>query len=260
MSAGCLNSGMVAPQHKRHAVRQTVMELIIILGNDPREQRDLEPLLTKIGQLSVDSHGRLILKIAHFVPDAVRTDKMEDLDSVRCTVDTILRAINGALEIESSPIRRIQIAEWRYVDTAGTERVIPPSAPTNLSIAIVNDQISPSLTAYARAAVHDPAARKALDFFMPYGDWSSLYKAYEVVRDDVGGANKIEEHGWASKDAQGLFRRTANSYDVLGAKARHGVQDKPPPAVPLSYGEARQFVRDIVKRWLDEIVAARTTP
>lgn len=236
------------------------MELIIILGNEPREQRDLEPLLTEIGQLSIDSHGRLILRIAHFVPDAVRPDKMEVLNSVRSTVDTVLRAINGALEIEPNPIRRIHIAEWRYVDTAGMERVIPPSPPTNLSIAIVNDQISPSLTAYARAAVHDQAARKALGFFAQYGDWSSLYKAYEVVRDDVGGANKIEEHGWASKNEQDRFRRTANGYDVLGDKARHGVQTKPPPAVPLSYGDARQFVRDIVKRWLDEIVAVRTTP
>jgi len=85
----------------------------------------------------------------------------------------------------------------------------------------------------------------------------SLYKAYEVVREDVGGEKQIAGAGWAFQKDQGRFRHTANSYAALGDEARHGVQSEGTPSRLMSYPEAWDFIRKLIKRWLDERVVPR---
>lgn len=166
-------------------------------------------------------------------------------------------------EVAPDGTHRVEVAEWRYVDRKGKERKMPPSPPTNLSAVRIDNDLGPERKRYARAVVHDSAARRALQFIGLRGNWLSLYKAYEVVEEDIGGKKnearrKIEENGWATRTEQTRFRRTANGYDVIGDEARHGVQTEEPPRNPMTYNEARHFVRSLVRRWLNDVVVPRT--
>lgn len=79
----------------------------------------------------------------------------------------------------------------------------------------------------------------------------TLYKIYEIIKGDVGGEKSIRDNGWASRNKTQLFRRTANSPDAMGDKARHGVQKCQPPKNPMSLNEAKSLILHLVKCWLD---------
>lgn len=80
---------------------------------------------------------------------------------------------------------------------------------------------------------------------------ATLYKVYETIDSDVGGEKRIRDNGWASRNQIELFRRTANSPNAMGDKARHGVQKYQPPKNPMSLSEAKSFILHLVKCWVD---------
>jgi hypothetical protein len=81
-------------------------------------------------------------------------------------------------------------------------------------------------------------------------DWVSLYRIFEIVRDDVGGLDAIKANGWATKKSMSLFKRTANSPGATGLDSRHGVESTQPPSHPMTISEARALVNSIVHAWL----------
>ena len=80
---------------------------------------------------------------------------------------------------------------------------------------------------------------------------ATLYKIYEIIADDIGGVEIIQDNGWASRNKIEGFTRTANSPDAIGDKARHGVQKNAPPKNPMSLGEAKALIHHLVKCWLN---------
>jgi len=81
-------------------------------------------------------------------------------------------------------------------------------------------------------------------------DWVNLYRLFEIVSADVGGAGTIALNGWSMKQSMSLFKHTANSPGALGLDARHGAESTAPPLKPMTLGEARSLVRSIVHAWL----------
>jgi len=105
--------------------------------------------------------------------------------------------------------------------------------------------LAPLLTLAQRT---EPVQR-ALGFLSgPEVTWNDLYRAAEVVQEDVGGAMFTD--GWVEKGRFDWFTGTAQSYSVLGRDARHGRDRHEPPSPPMTFGEARQVILGLVLAWI----------
>ncbi|MDZ7694391.1 MAG: hypothetical protein U5K69_25255 [Balneolaceae bacterium] len=78
-----------------------------------------------------------------------------------------------------------------------------------------------------------------------------LYRIYEVIEEDIGSKEKIDDLGLASKTRIKLFKRTANSSQVLGSKARHGHRKHEPPKNPMSLEEAEALIKKLIIQWVN---------
>jgi hypothetical protein len=87
--------------------------------------------------------------------------------------------------------------------------------------------------------------------FLRVDDWISLYKIFEIVKEDVKEEDQICQRRWVTKKDLIRFRRTAQSPAALGDKARHGIQSGTPPEDPMDISEARSMIRQMVKCWID---------
>lgn len=76
---------------------------------------------------------------------------------------------------------------------------------------------------------------------------SDLYKVFEVLR--TAGCEPWAM-GWVSKAEQGRFTRSVNHPDVLGAHARHARSGSSAPAKPMDAQQARSFIEERVRNWL----------
>jgi hypothetical protein len=97
---------------------------------------------------------------------------------------------------------------------------------------------------------HNQDVADALRFFMK-DDWGNLYKAWEMARDAAGGQQQLIDKGWANKQEQTRFTRTAQSRAELGDEARHAAKKYTPPTNPMLKNEARSFVRSTLQAWID---------
>jgi len=81
-------------------------------------------------------------------------------------------------------------------------------------------------------------------------DWRLLYVVFEIVEDHVGKRSKLLRDRKSKIDR---FKHTANSRRALGTKARHGHRRHLPPRRPMTFGEARKLVEDLLREWLHSI-------
>jgi len=70
---------------------------------------------------------------------------------------------------------------------------------------------------------------------------------FEIIESDIGAG--IAD--FASRNQLSRFTRSINHPDVFGSHARHGVSKVEPPPKPMRLDEARAFICDIAKRWMD---------
>ena len=89
----------------------------------------------------------------------------------------------------------------------------------------------------------------ALSFYRD-DTWISLYKAYEIIRDDVGGKHRIIKNDWSVDSDINRFTQTAQSRDALGDSARHASEKYKPPAQPMTFSEAKALIKTILLRWV----------
>jgi hypothetical protein len=112
--------------------------------------------------------------------------------------------------------------------------------------------------AWAAAAERDEKVMLALKYFGSEPSAESLWKVYEVIRDDAGGKANIVKYGWATPDEIDSFR-SVHYPSVYGEKARHGIEPtgQPAPTAPMSLSEARKFIGRLLKHWLALKYSAR---
>ena len=81
-------------------------------------------------------------------------------------------------------------------------------------------------------------------------DWVSLYRIFEIIREDVGDLDSIASKGWPTLASMKLFKHTANSPAAVGRDARHGAQTTQPPTKPMTISKARALINSIIHAWL----------
>ena len=85
-------------------------------------------------------------------------------------------------------------------------------------------------------------------------DWVAGYSAMEIIEHDLR-ARDVDGHacGWWTNSERENFRKTANSAEALGVRARHG---KPGGVAEphMSYGEASWYVRRVTGHWLTHLL------
>lgn len=99
----------------------------------------------------------------------------------------------------------------------------------------------------------DANLRRALKYFSD-PTWANLYKAYEIVRTEAGGDQRIQELGWASGAILSRFRRTCQSPTSIGDDARHAVEPSDPPSRPLPRAEAKRLAAGLLECWVRRLV------
>ena len=101
---------------------------------------------------------------------------------------------------------------------------------------------------WLEVANKDEHVKRALWFISSKDlDWNILYKIFEIIEPDV----RKSINQWASKSLIKNFKHTANSYSVLGDKARHGYENTKPPKNPISFEEAKALIINILTYWLN---------
>ena len=72
-------------------------------------------------------------------------------------------------------------------------------------------------------ATRDDTLADVLTFLRGEPDWFDLYKAFELMRDDVNsklGQNKYEQMGWPDKMQSTCFPKARRSTDILARSGR----------------------------------------
>jgi hypothetical protein len=105
-----------------------------------------------------------------------------------------------------------------------------------------------SSTKWLEKAATDGATSKILRLLgNGHLGWVELYRLLEALEDAAGHSATAQ---WSSAKDIRRFKHTANSVAAAGDEARHGKERTDPPKEPMSLGEARALVIDLVKRWL----------
>ena len=228
------------------------------------DQFDLEDV-----PLWFTGHGVQITKHDEkFVIRIPASDIGHACEVVRPFAETLLEQINGAGSLLSPSFRPLTLSDRLFgLDSAG--KVV------NTVLALdgvearfkggyvvlgVNGKAPPDPRIGAalpliRAAAKSDRAKDALIIVgRPNITWSELYVLYEFVKTEVGTRHMFDQ-GWISKPDENLFRRTANSYEVLRSKGRHGKSTRKPPAKPMTHSDAVNVIRNLVLGWLREVGA-----
>jgi hypothetical protein len=112
----------------------------------------------------------------------------------------------------------------------------------------------PTIGPLYRLATKNAAVAEALLYFgrdnEPFFD---LYKAFEVVRDTVGGQPRLEALELAPQRDCERFTRSANDPAISGIFARHSQKPTTPISDPMDEHQAREFVRALLERWIDHL-------
>lgn len=75
--------------------------------------------------------------------------------------------------------------------------------------------------------------------------WPHLYRSLEEIETFLG--RTVSAAGLWSSNQRERFSRSANSAEVSGTDSRHGLGQFVPPRNPMTLGEARSFVSDVLQ-------------
>lgn len=115
----------------------------------------------------------------------------------------------------------------------------------------------PARPSAPQVVINDALANRAMRMYgdVREGDWTALYRVYEVIEGDVGDVSK---HGWATKALIQRFSRCCHSLTVAGDMARHGKETQQPPVDPISFHEALGLIESLLRHWLEHRVNGAT--
>jgi hypothetical protein len=167
------------------------------------------------------------------------------------SADTTPLKIGGLVRIdEEGRKHHILIAEaGAYAISGSRARAIATVSGAKATVEVKQEH---QIIRHLRLSRERPDVRDALTFFRQ-GDWFNLYKAYELVGDDVGGKTGIASKKFISADDLRRFTGTAQSREQLGDSARHASKQYNGAEPPMSPQEARDTIRTLLRKWIDSL-------
>ncbi len=193
------------------------------------------------------------------IPDQAEIGRAHDL------AETCIAQLNGATRILCPHFNRVRIESIVELLPNGTGRGI-----VSYSVHVHGTSAFPAIEAFLTGTSApitsilpslkaNKDVQEALYYLGAEGNmWSNLYKASEVVEEDVGGGKAVVEKRLCSRSDWERFRRTANHQEAIGRFSRHARSQADPPPDPMGDIEARLFLDALVKRWIDYLTAPNT--
>lgn len=191
-----------------------------------------------------------------------RLERLDSAEDVCAEAAILLSWLNGFLQIFDRPIKRITFDSVDEILIDGTRRssLLASSnvrARSRASCTVLRDGVpvvdntSSLLEKAVGQAISNPDVGRVLEILNFEGvTWVNLYRAYEVMEQALGGRNGVRKIVGTGKNVD-RFARTAHSTQSVGLHARHGVQKEQPPSDPMTLEEARGFILDLFRAFVD---------
>lgn len=222
------------------------------------EEFDLEillPLLHSTKLSIIKENNSYYLKSSDF-------GSLKLADEVRESAIAIIKRLNGATMLFNHNFHSISEDGVLLVEKNGKRCFhlylegsikIRSRVSANLKATTSNgiQQIDPqysTVESWINLAKNDKTVADALHFFKK-GTWISLYKVYEIIKDDIGSHQAIIKSGFAKKQKLKQFTQIAQSRAALGDDARHASNKYIAPVQPMSIDDAKSFIREILINW-----------
>jgi hypothetical protein len=229
---------------------------LVRLGGERLDLEDLPSLLCSPEHTVIEEDGSYYLKSSDF-------DSLGSADEVRERALAIIEMLNGAMKLHIPSFRGVYEAGVTLIEEDGRRHhyVYLEASLTLRSKLSVNPTVTTSngtrqmtpppsdVHSWISLAKTDKAVADALHFFRD-NTWISLYKVYEIIREDAGDEEAIIRNGWVTKQALTRFRQTAQSKAALGDLARHAASGFKPPSQPMTIQEAGSLLRGVILSWL----------
>lgn len=176
----------------------------------------------------------------------------------------LLVPLNGLVQIERNNVRLVTVS-GKYsgpgndVHVATVDVAVEVNAVMPVAISGVAARPPAPGTDYLEAADLDPTLAKVLAIAAAKTEemtTEDMWKVYELIRWHVGGINpgtaqtRLEGRAWFTRPEYDSFHDTTHNPARSGDDARHTIgRQAPPTSAPVTLGEARQFVKRLVRNW-----------
>jgi len=193
-------------------------------------------------------------------------EELDDPDKIRKTTEKMISRINLCLKLISETRKPISVTGIGKIKPDGSREIfvgitdgIRFSASATSSITkpdgtVTGDNISTFDHGVLQKIIEigdaDLAVNEAGILLEEQKlDWSTLYKVYEIICNDVG--ESLYSKGWATKSDIKNFKHTAQSPAAIGTQSRHGIDKYSPPKNPMSMEQAKHLITSIFKNWIN---------
>ena len=249
----CLSGGTALLGETLGESPPPMKEWLIRLEGDHADLQDLPFLFTADDLTVTEEAGAFYLK-------ALELNGIDNVAAVVARAKLLLQFISAAAAFHFNSFSTLDIGDLILVDENGVRRGHMYLAPaTGLNEQFVGTTLDDGTFVPAnRSRNVDYLVRLSMKFrevadslqFFQEDSWVSLFKVYEIIRDDLGGDNKLFQTKWTTKAILSRFTHTAQSKLVLGAEARHARKKFGAPKVPMSKFEAHYFIRELLLTWM----------
>lgn len=247
---------MLIPQKYENQQEFIIMEnWLVRLKGEEFDLEILPPLLHSTKLSIIKENNSYYLKSSDF-------DSLKSADEVRESAIAIIKRLNGTMMLFNHNFHSISEDGVLLVEKNGKRcfhlylegsikmrsRVSANfKATTPNGIQQIDPQYS-TVESWINLAKSDKIIADALHFFKK-GTWISFYKVYEIIKDDIGSQQAIIKSGFVKKQKLKRFTQTAQSSLALGDEARHASKKCKPPAKPMTFDEAKSFIREFIISW-----------
>ncbi len=235
-------------------------EWLLILKGHEFDLEDLPSVLNNPELAVIKRDNKYLLRSSDF-------QAFTSADEVRERGLVLLDLLNGAAKLYFDSYREIAEDGVAQIDDDGklhrtffvsvVEEVRAKDRVSVVSILSDGSRVpvqlpsqDPKIRHWIKLARQHKHVADALHFFRE-NNWFSLYKVFEIIRDDVGNKQSITSKGWVSSSELNRFTQTAQSRATLGDFARHASSNYVPPDNPMSLQEAQSLLKQLLSGWLN---------
>jgi hypothetical protein len=204
------------------------------------------------------SNWKVTQELDGFYLSSSDLDKLTDHSDILSKARQFLDAANGAANIVHSNHKPVGLGALKERNENGGFNIYISLSDTiqarsRLTATMTTNQdpdpktIKTTIERWIEIADREENVRDVLHFFNET-TWWNLYKIYEIIKDDVGGQNRLYQ--LIPKTEIKQFTQAAQSRDLLGDHARHASKTYVPPTTPLTLSQAQTTLKKLFANWI----------